>query len=697
MKTIIFLIICPVIMSSCVTYEASVKKTESLEYGAVRAYPEWKYKKTGKWIFPVVGAAAGAAYGYNSDMIEGIEKQEHNALAWGAVGILGGALLGNMIIRNSEGVRDVKISEAQKWVNKYNKDTHKDYLLHDIEQNENFILIPATLKEELDNIKREYNIIASTLKSDRDISWNQLVEYKQVVDNDYTYFLSNETSELANAISERESGAAYNELKSRLQSEFAKPMTYSSLNSLAGFTNQHQELYSKLTQNQKSQIQGEVTQQSEKILAELMKKESKTIDDITTALSSKNELEVFHKGFDQRYGSFKKYHSVQAVYDAITDKKTRIISANSETITQRIEQVTSISQLNNLNGLYLSQVNSTAEINRLKAKVKSKESELIEAERRREIARQEKMKRVIEETMDGFTTDGLVNSELMKNFFLGNFIEIPFNRDNIFFSTMISAYMYAYANACKSSLPSNMVPIMENKCNAWMITRNGYGVEISRYCTDWVKKPTGYYASPELYAAYSEIERIQAGDVFKNIGKIIFGENPIGSVTSNVLDAITLKSDMSRLISVNGCNNAGLKRFEENLIRFAHNNHPIRLTENGTSLTITPAAVDYSQEQDLVKLMKDLVYENSKNWTFKYINNSVRNVRVISRDSQDRPVKIIATYTYEGFSGRTNDEVHLTFENGLPDCIYFPRYSINCRTPDRRVVADFVNGKYIVK
>jgi len=697
MKTIIFLVICPVIMSSCVTYEASVKKTESLEHGAVRAYPEWKYKKTGKWIFPVVGAAAGAAYGYNADMIEGIEKQEHNALAWGAVGILGGALIGNMIIRNSEGVRDVKMSEAQKWVNKYNKDTQKDYQLHDIEQNENFILIPETLKEELDKIKHEYNIIASSLKSDRDISWDQLVEYKQVLDNDYTKFLSNETNELANAISERESGAAFNELRSRLQSEFAKPMTYSSLNSLAGFLNQHQELYSKLTQSQKSQIQGEVTQQSEKILAELMKDERKTLDEITTALSGNNELEIFYKGFDQRYGSFKEYHVVQAVYEAITEKKTRIISANSETIAQSIEQVTSISQLNNLNGLYLSQVNSTAEINRLKTQVKSKEFELIEAERRREIARQEKMKRVIEETMDGFTTEGLAKSELMKNIFLGNFIEIPFNRDNIFFSTMISAYMYAYATTCDSSLPDNKVPIMEDKCNRWMIKEDIYGIEISRYCTDWVKEPTGFYASPELYAAYSEIERIQAGDIFKNLGKIILGGNPIESMSSMASDAITLKSDMNRLISINGCNNAGLKRFEENLIRFAHGNHPIRLTEDGTSLTITPAAVDYSQEQDLEKLMKDLVYENSKSWTFRYINNSVRDVRVVSRDSRERPIKIIATYSFEGFSGRTNDEVHLTFENGLPDCIYFPRYSTNCRTPDRRVVANFVNGKYIVK
>lgn len=42
-------------------------------------------------------------------------------------------------------------------------------------------------------------------------------------------------------------------------------------------------------------------------------------------------------------------------------------------------------------------------------------------------------------------------------------------------------------------------------------------------------------------------------------------------------------------------------------------------------------------------------------------------------------------------------QVTITFKEGLPDCIYYLNFSSNCETPDRRIVADFVEGRYIVE
>lgn len=268
----------------------------------------------------------------------------------------------------------------------------------------------------------------------------------------------------------------------------------------------------------------------------------------------------------------------------------------------------------------------------------------------------------------GFSAKGLKNEELIKSFVKGDFVAIPFNRDDIAFSGLIRNYMYSYAKYYQSFLPNNKVQIYEDVCKTESVTTNGWGVEVSRYCVEWVKQPTGLFARPELYAAYNVVQSIVDRDALKNFGKMLIQmteDKSFSSMFDKALDAQSIASDMEQLVLTNGHTKA-LQRFEVNLIRFAHDESPIELDG-----TIALRKVDYSKNQSFDRLTRDLIIANSKSWTFTLISNSISNIKVVSRNQEGRPVKITASYQFEGLFGKQKDTVEITFEDGLPDCIFF--------------------------
>ena len=110
---------------------------------------------------------------------------------------------------------------------------------------------------------------------------------------------------------------------------------------------------------------------------------------------------------------------------------------------------------------------------------------------------------------------------VVHRFFKGNFVDIPFNRDDALISSMITNFMYSYGRSCGSSLPTNRVMIYEDVCKTERVTKNGWGVETNRYCIEWTEVPTGLYARPETYAAHNTIKGINSRDQLKNVGKLL--------------------------------------------------------------------------------------------------------------------------------------------------------------------------------
>lgn len=290
-----------------------------------------------------------------------------------------------------------------------------------------------------------------------------------------------------------------------------------------------------------------------------------------------------------------------------------------------------------------------------------------------------------------FTAKGLHYEEIMTNIHSGKFEHIGFDREEQGFTFLFNAYITAYAKGCASSLPSDKIELTQQECETWSVTKNGYGVEISRYCISYRTIGTGLYAAPDMYNAKLVLDDIVAGDTFRNLYKMISQENAIENAFSTIGDLRSAINDMEKLVRINGCNSEGLKRFQENLRLFALNKQPIRLDGGSTKSSSSTT----TGNQNFPKLVEDLVYAQSKKWVMnRYESGSVSNVRVVSRDNQNRPTKITANYVFQGFSGRSSGSVTLTYKDGLPNCLYFYDFPNTCRTPDRRIVTSYANGGY---
>jgi hypothetical protein len=172
------------------------------------------------------------------------------------------------------------------------------------------------------------------------------------------------------------------------------------------------------------------------------------------------------------------------------------------------------------------------------------------------------------------------------------------------------------------------------------------------------------------------------------------GKNPLGTAMSTLGATQSITSDMSTLVQVNACNSPGLKRFQENLMLFALGKQPIRLSGGPATAPAASAASPevLSKDQNLTRLVQDLVLDQSRTWVMnRFVNGSVSNVAVSSRDAQGRPAKVTGSYL---FNGNNRGSVTISFSGGLPECIYFFDFPSMCRTPNRRIVEAYGNGAY---
>lgn len=299
-------------------------------------------------------------------------------------------------------------------------------------------------------------------------------------------------------------------------------------------------------------------------------------------------------------------------------------------------------------------------------------------------------------TPESFSVNGLHNEDILANLYLGEFTEITLDREDLNFSILYTAYLNAYARRCSAHLPRNKVEMTRQVCDLERYTKNGYGIETSRYCVSWTSKGTGLYADPEMYRVKLQLERLQVTDSLRTMFGMLTNNDPIAGALNMAGNAQAAISDMNSLFRMNSCNSPALKRFQENLKLFALNKQPIRLAAKAAAKpTLTSSTNIPFKDQNYTKLLEDLILEQSKTWVMnRFLRGSVSRVSVSSRDKQGRPAKITAQYLYNGFNKRSQGAVILTFTDGHPECMYFFDFPATCRTPNRRIATAFINGDY---
>ncbi len=291
-------------------------------------------------------------------------------------------------------------------------------------------------------------------------------------------------------------------------------------------------------------------------------------------------------------------------------------------------------------------------------------------------------------------TDGLYYAEFYDYIFRGHFEEIDVSRDDMQFLLIFDQYLRAYGAQCSGSLPTNKVQIMNEECATEEVTKNGWGDVISRVCVKYVWVGSGLYAKTALYEAYGEIDKIQRSKGLGTMMDMITDPNSMGNSVDMIHKTNGLKGDMLKIFKLNACGSPGLKRFEENLRLFALNKQSIRM-EKASKYTTMKKSGGPTGDQNYHKLIDDLVYDQSKTWSFnRYTKGSISGVTTSSRDSEGRPMELSANYSFSGFSGNSKGSVRITFKNGLPKCIYFYDFPQNCKSPNSSIISSYAEGKY---
>lgn len=293
-----------------------------------------------------------------------------------------------------------------------------------------------------------------------------------------------------------------------------------------------------------------------------------------------------------------------------------------------------------------------------------------------------------------FNTNGLFYAEFYDLVFRGHFEHLKVKRDNVEFLSIFEQYLRAYGRQCKQYLPKDKVKIMDLVCVRESIEKNLYGDVLSRTCVQYEWQPSGLYARPELYAAKSAVERLQSQDVVQKTFAEMTSPNAIGNSMDKVHKLKGLRNDMAQIFRLNPGDSKGIKRFEENLKRYALNKPAIRMKAPSKYITMKSAGGP-TGAQHLAKLFNDLVASSAKTWAMnKYVPRSISQLSILKKDAQGRPLEARANYTYQFFGKSGQGWVLIAFKNGLPECLYFHDFPQNCKTANRGVVAAYAQGSY---
>lgn len=293
-----------------------------------------------------------------------------------------------------------------------------------------------------------------------------------------------------------------------------------------------------------------------------------------------------------------------------------------------------------------------------------------------------------------FNTDGLYFAEFYDYIYRGHFENVEIKREDTEFLMIFEQYLRAYGRQCDAYLPSDKVKIMNEVCARKEKSYNVYGDLLSSVCVEYTWVPSGLYAKPDLYNAKMEVDRIQRSKGLQTVMSMILDPNAMGNSVDMIHKANGLKNDMARIFTLNPGNSSGLKRFEVNLKLYALHKPAIRM-QGSSKYAVMKKTGGPEGAQDFTSLIDDLVANQAQTWSFnKYVPGSISGVRIESKDQQDRPTTVRANYSYKGFGNSSNGWVQITFEKGLPKCMYFFDFPTNCKTPNSSIVASYAQGNY---
>lgn len=277
--------------------------------------------------------------------------------------------------------------------------------------------------------------------------------------------------------------------------------------------------------------------------------------------------------------------------------------------------------------------------------------------------------------------------------YLGDFANARLQPEGDAYAFVLREYINAFSRRCPNALPANKVEIMAERCVAERVTRNGFGVEISRTCAQYETYGTGRFADPGLMSISKKLEAKQARDVVGSVFPTQGGDPT--AYSRRITDvALAAQGDMDTLLGQNSCISPALKRFQANLERFGSGSPGLKLA-SGATLASTRGGGGAYVPSDYGKMVDALIGENARGWMFnRYLPGSVSNVSVTQKDASGRPTNISARYRFNQMGQIQNGSVQVAFRDGRPVCMYFFDARSTCRVPSPGIVTAYEKGEY---
>lgn len=296
---------------------------------------------------------------------------------------------------------------------------------------------------------------------------------------------------------------------------------------------------------------------------------------------------------------------------------------------------------------------------------------------------------------NSLNVDGLNYETELTALYFGDFDNARLQNNDIRFLVFMNQYIDAFSRICAASLPKNKVEITESRCVRESTPVNVYGNPVGpTTCSQYQNFGTGRYADPDLYRTANQLE---ANLTPRAMGDALglTGGDPIEWSRQMADVALSVGDDMPHLLTRNGCNRAAVKRLQANIQRFADGKAPLRLANGATLASQRSSDGQAFVDSNYRRMVDELIQENARGWSFnRYVAGSASQVSVGRRDSQGRPASLSARYRFSGFGGAQAGSVNISFENGVPKCLYFFDAPRVCRLPSRRVITAYEKGDY---
>ncbi len=404
-----------------------------------------------------------------------------------------------------------------------------------------------------------------------EISFGELEKFGQSIDRQFRMLVASERTQLKKVAEENMERMGNKELSSKIAYIKNLPIDDRTLKAIDDFRIENVSAFHRASYELRAVVDSIFELKTDQAIHRLAVMKTREISSLDFPKEGIQKVNRLWEEMQRTFGNHIETPAVQSLLAAYKKGKSALVRDQSQHLQGEIKKEKSKDKLSELSTLYLSNVDSTAEVRNISLAI-DKRKDQIEKER---LAAEDRRK-TLETTTLKFSLEGVQNLDIIRDIYRGDFSRIPFDRRDAKFSYLLNGYILAHSETCAASLPKNKIELTKEECAEEMVTRNGWGIEVSRYCVKWRTVRTGSYTTPELHAAMKLIASFQAEDFFSNVIEMMKNTD---AATRTFYSAVSIKKDTERFLKQNKCDSKGLKRFQDNLLRYAAGEKPIILGE----------------------------------------------------------------------------------------------------------------------